>query len=195
MTVASALPAKSASRSAGLVQLAAVAVGTGILIARPAIASTLGWSTPVVVAVFVTVGVLGLAPPTGRDRSRRAPFTVHLAVLGAGAVVFAAARILVSGHSPAPATALLVALNTLAAVGEEALFRRLAFDTLLVAGPAVAVGGSALLFGLVHVTVYGWSAFPLDVAAGAVFGWQRWASGTWTVPAMTHALADLLVVI
>jgi membrane protease YdiL (CAAX protease family) len=57
------------------------------------------------------------------------------------------------------------------------------------------VAGSALLFGLVHVTVYGWWALPIDLAAGLILSWQRLASGTWAIPAMTHVLADLLVVI
>ncbi len=71
----------------------------------------------------------------------------------------------------------------------------MAFATLLPAGPAVAITGSALLFGLAHITVYGWWAFPVDAAAGLLLGWQRWASGSWAIPAVTHAFADLLVVI
>jgi sodium transport system permease protein len=109
--------------------------------------------------------------------------------------LFALGRLLSAGHPPAPATGLIIGLSTLAAIAEEALFRRVAYAVLLPACPACAVVGSALLFGLAHVTVYGWWAFPLDVAAGLVFGWQRWASGTWAAPAITHALADLLVVI
>jgi sodium transport system permease protein len=196
VTAASLQHAEPRSFSAALVKLAAVAAGTGLLLARPTIAVTLGWSIPIVVVVFATVLALGLAPPTGHDRTREPlPSMNGVLVLGAGALVFVAARLAAGGHNPAPATTLLVALNTLAAIGEEALFRRLTFDALLPAGPIAAVSGSALLFGLAHVTVYGWWAFPLDVAAGVVFGWQRWASGTWTIPAATHALADLLVVI
>ena len=33
---------------------------------------------------------------------------------------------------------------------------------------------------------------PVDFAAGMVFGWQRWATGTWSSPAVTHAIANLL---
>lgn len=178
------------------IRAAAVGVGVGILLARPAIAALLGWTVPAVVLVFLTVLALGLAPPV-RPAEGRLPLlsAKAVAVLAAGSLVFVAGRIVAAGHPPARATALLVGLNTLAAVAEEALFRRLAFDVLLAAGPLVAIGGSALLFGLAHVTVYGWWAFPLDTAAGAVLGWQRWTTGTWTFPAVTHALADLLVVI
>ena len=47
-------------------------------------------------------------------------------------------------------------LNTLAAVAEEAFFRRLVYGALLrAAGAAWAVTGSAVLFAVVHVTIYG----------------------------------------
>lgn len=187
---------RETSRPYGAIKVATLAVGTAILVCRPAIAVSLGWSTPIVAALFATVLTLGLTPRTADEGDRRAlPAMSAAVVFGGGALVFLAGRLLAAGHSPGPATARLVALNTLAAVGEEALFRRLGFDVLLAAGPVAAVSGSAVLFGLAHVTVYGWWAFPLDTAAGVVFGWQRWASGTWLVPAATHALADVLVVI
>ena len=59
----------------------------------------------------------------------------------------------------------------------------------------VALGGSALLFAAVHVTVYGLWVLPLDLAAGLLLGWQRQVTGSWAVPAVTHALANLLVVL
>ncbi len=59
----------------------------------------------------------------------------------------------------------------------------------------MAVVGSALLFAAVHVPLYGVAAFPVDLGAGLLFSWQRWASGDWTVPAATHAAANLLAVI
>jgi membrane protease YdiL (CAAX protease family) len=59
----------------------------------------------------------------------------------------------------------------------------------------LALVGTSLLFALVHVPLYGWAVFPVDLGAGLLFGWQRWAAGTWTVPAATHAAANLLVVI
>ena len=51
---------------------------------------------------------------------------------------------------------------------------------------------SALLFAVIHVPLYGVAALPIDVGAGLVFGWQRWAAGSWRVPAATHALANLI---
>jgi membrane protease YdiL (CAAX protease family) len=77
-------------------------------------------------------------------------------------------------------------------IAEELLFRRLLYGALAVYGDASAVWGSAAVFAAVHVPAYGLAAFPVDLAAGLVFGWQRWASGTWTSSAITHAAANVL---
>jgi sodium transport system permease protein len=196
MTATTTVWAGPDAKSDAWINMAAAIIGVAILAARPTIASAVGWSVPAVIAVFGLVLALGLAGPALRERRARSDARVRVAVVfSAGAAVFVAGRLLSAGHPPAPATGELIALTTLAAVAEEALFRRVAYDALLAAGPVAAVGGSALLFGLAHVTVYGWWAFPIDTAAGIVLGWQRWASGRWGVPAATHALADLLVVI
>jgi len=83
----------------------------------------------------------------------------------------------------------------MAAVAEEAFFRRFLYGRLLPVGAGAAVGLTALAFAMVHVPAYGWAAFPVDLGAGLLLSWQRWASGRWTVPAATHVLANLLVVI
>jgi membrane protease YdiL (CAAX protease family) len=87
-----------------------------------------------------------------------------------------------------------VALALLAAVAEEALFRRLLYDRLLRFGAVVAVAGSAVVFAVVHLPAYGLAAMPVDLGAALLLGWQRYASGRWTVPAVTHAVANLLAV-
>ena len=86
-------------------------------------------------------------------------------------------------------------LDMLAAVGEEALFRRFLYDRLARWGPALAVGVTAVAFAAIHVPAYGWAAAPVDLGAGLLLGWQRWASGTWLAPAATHAFANLLAVL
>jgi membrane protease YdiL (CAAX protease family) len=58
----------------------------------------------------------------------------------------------------------------------------------------VAVLGSAVVFALVHLPAYGTAALPVDLGAGLLLSWQRSASGRWTVPAVTHAVANLLAV-
>jgi membrane protease YdiL (CAAX protease family) len=117
-------------------------------------------------------------------------------VLALGVGAFAVGRLL-SAATPPPieATAFVIGLNTLAAVAEEAFFRRLVYGALLAAGSGPAVVGSAVLFAAVHVTVYGAWVLPLDLAAGLLFGWQRHVTGSWVVPAATHSVANLLVVV
>jgi membrane protease YdiL (CAAX protease family) len=87
-----------------------------------------------------------------------------------------------------------VAVTVLAGVVEEALFRRVLYDRLLRFGVVVAVGGTAVVFALVHLPAYGVAAMPVDLGAALLLSWQRYASGRWTVPAVTHAVANLLAV-
>jgi membrane protease YdiL (CAAX protease family) len=101
--------------------------------------------------------------------------------------------VLVGGPPPASFTLAVLAANVLAAVAEAAWFRRYCYGVFEHAGPVFAVGASAVLFALVHVAIYGWWVVPLDLAAGVVLGWQRAATGSWTVPAITHACANVLV--
>jgi len=82
--------------------------------------------------------------------------------------------------------------NALAAVAEEIFFRRLTFGWLMRWGSGIAVIGSAGAFALVHARAYGLPALPLDLAAGILFGWQRWSSGGWVASALTHVVANLL---
>ena len=168
-----------------------VVVGCAVLVARPFAEAATGTRTALFAASYLTIGLASIAVPLERERPHLAP---GLALLwGFGAVVVAAN---VSGSPvPLPWSAAALPLSLLAAVAEEALFRRLAYARLEAFGAAVAIVGSAALFGLVHVPAYGLSALPVDVGAGLLFGWQRWASGTWTVPAATHAVANALVVL
>jgi membrane protease YdiL (CAAX protease family) len=163
------------------------------------------------------LGRRGTAPrATGSPRPAPLPAWVTLAA-GLLAVV-AAARM--AGPAPplASGRAALI-LGLLAAVAEEALFRgalytwieRSAAVAAVAAGaagrrrsggslgsalPAVlAVVLSAVAFALMHLPSYGPAALPVDLGAGLLLGWQRWASGHWTVPAATHAVANLLAVI
>jgi membrane protease YdiL (CAAX protease family) len=68
------------------------------------------------------------------------------------------------------------------------------YDRLLRFGAVVAVGGTAAVFALVHLPAYGVAAMPVDLGAALLLSWQRYASGRWTVPAVTHAVANLLAV-
>jgi hypothetical protein len=128
-------------------------------------------------------------------RRARGPVPGWLA-LGVGLGAFAGGRLVALGSLPAaPLVVRSLALNSLAAVAEEAFFRRLAYGVAEVGGPVLAVVASAVVFAAVHVTVWGWAVLPLDLAAGLVLGWQRWASGGWSVPAATHVAANVLAVL
>ncbi len=187
-------PAVAAPRAAVLV----VAAGCAALTARPLLLDVAGGHPGAVISVLfvilLAVGLLWPAPTGGAATTTS--FRAVLPVLAIGIGAFVVGRALLAGSPPpAPATAFVVGLNTLAAVAEEAFFRRLVYGALLAAGPVAAVVGSALLFAAVHITIYGVWVLPLDLAAGLLFGWQRQATGSWTVPAVTHAAANLLVVL
>jgi membrane protease YdiL (CAAX protease family) len=169
------------------------AAGCALLAARPALVPAGCDPTAAIVGFFAVLLAVGLTWPVPRPGPAPSPFVVSLA-LAVGVLAFAAGRVLAGGQALLPLTGGVVALNTLAALAEEAFFRRLVYAALLPGGIAVAVGGAALLFALVHVTVYGAWVLPLDLAAGLVLGWQRWATGSWLVPAATHAVANLLMV-
>jgi membrane protease YdiL (CAAX protease family) len=192
MPVSTPLAAVAAPRAAVLV----TAAGCGLLTARPALLDAVG-AGPAMVLGTLFVALLGVAVlwpvEVGARTGAAAPAGAVLA-LGVGA--FAVGRLLSAGTPPPiEATAFVIGLNTLAAVAEEAFFRRLVYGALLAGGPVLAVAGSALLFAAVHVTVYGAWVLPLDLAAGLLFGWQRHVTGSWAVPAATHSVANLLVVL
>ena len=169
-------------------------VGVVALLARP-------WFLPAGVAVewrvafFLALGAAGVAWPWVR-RSTAAGWAVSLAVLTVGALAFAVGRAVVELPVRAGPVAVAVGLNALAAVAEEAFFRRYLYG--LVDGrwgSTAAVIVTAGAFALVHVTVWGLWVLPLDLAAGLVLSWQRAATGRWSVPAATHVVANSLALL
>jgi len=148
--------------------------------------------------VIVAVGIAGAFVPvwssadaasgTITDRPTTARWMV-VAAIGVGA--FAVARALATPVHP-PATIVAAGATALAALAEEAFFRRLVYGWLARWGVGIAVVGAALAFALVHIPGYGPRVVPLNLAAGLLLGWQRWASGGWSAPALTHAVANLL---
>jgi membrane protease YdiL (CAAX protease family) len=181
---------------------AAILLGCVALATRP----------PATISAFIVtlaVGVIGLITPVPRRGPEGAPSGQPsgrsdrgswegarrgVAAVALGVVAFAIARALENPIGPAATPAALAATVT-AAVAEELFFRRLVygwFAGLRGGGQGLAITGAAVLFACVHVPAYGVRILPLDFAAGLVFGWQRWASGTWTAPAVTHAVANVL---
>jgi len=139
----------------------------------------------------VLIGAASLAVPMGPDEGRRLSPAVALAI-GVGAIVVA--TFVAGPRIPVRIGPGALALNSLAAVSEEAFFRRFLYGRLTRFGAVAAVAATALLFALVHLPAYGLAAFLVDLGAGLLLSWQRWASGTWAVPAATHVAANLLAV-
>jgi len=195
--------------------LAPALAGLAFLVARPGLeALPAGARTGVLAAGYLALGLAAAAAtpagrpaaaatlaPRGRAGAARRPGAAPGArgragaVLVVGVAAVVAAALLAGPVPPLPAGVVALALSLLPAVAEEALFRGALYGLLERWGAVVAVGTSALLFALVHVPSYGLAAMPVDLSAGLLFGWQRWASGRWTVPAATHAAANLLAVI
>jgi membrane protease YdiL (CAAX protease family) len=197
-------PATLASRRPVALADAALAAGLAFLLARTAV-GTVAAAVPVLVAGYLAMAATALAVPApaaegGAGRAVHAwrsatPPLGWAAPLGIGLAAVAAAG-MVAGPAPDPRVGAAAAgLGLLAAVAEEALFRRLLYLRLLARyGTVVAVLGSAALFALVHLPAYGTAALPVDLGAGLLLSWQRFASGRWAVPAVTHAVANLLAV-
>jgi membrane protease YdiL (CAAX protease family) len=170
-----------------------MAGGLAFLVGRLAVGG-LPFAAPLLAVGYLALAGAALVVSDGRaDRAARGPlgWKVPLVlglvgVVGAGIVAGPVADRRVGGVA--------VGLALLAAVAEEALFRRVLYDRLLRFGVVAAVAGSAVLFALVHLPAYGLAAMPVDLGAALLLGWQRYASGRWTVPAVTHAVANLLAV-
>jgi membrane protease YdiL (CAAX protease family) len=169
----------------------AVAVVGGavvFLLARPVV----GLAVPVLaVGYLVMLGGALLVPEVGGRGVAPLGWGVPL-VVGIGAVV--AAGVVGGPVGDRRVGAVAAGLGVLAAVAEEAVFRRVLYDRLLRFGVVAAVTGCALVFALVHLPSYGLVAMPVDLGAALLLSWQRYASGRWTVPAVTHAVANLLAV-
>jgi membrane protease YdiL (CAAX protease family) len=151
-----------------------------------------GGATIVFAAILALLAGVSLLTPNGAiSRARLSPSLV----LAPGVVVVVVAASETGAGFPLPHGALVLALGVGAAVSEELFFRRLVYGALEPWHPAAAIIGSALLFALVHVPLYGPAVFWVDLGAGLVFSWQRWASGDWTAPAATHAVANVLAVL
>lgn len=188
--------APAASRSRRIAHGAAtpfiLVLGCVLLLARLRVLTVPGDARPLLLAAILgSVAVAGVLVPVSSDRAR----LPRRVVLGIGLAGVGAAALAAGRPVAFPSTAWAIPLALLAAVAEEALLRRVLYARLEPAGIAVAIGVTAVLFALLHVPLYGWAAFPVDLGAGLLLSWQRWASGTWTVPAATHAAANLLATV
>ena len=175
-----------------LATLGLVATGLALLLARIWLPALGAQGRVVALAATMAAILVGsLLVPVAPGRAMLRPSLVLAIGLAAIAVA------LVAGGRPvaSPLAAWSLPLALLAAVAEEALFRRAAYSALERHGVIVAVGVTAVAFALIHVPLYGWAVLPVDLGAGLLLSWQRWASGTWTVPAATHAAANFVMTV
>jgi membrane protease YdiL (CAAX protease family) len=174
----------------------ALALRASVLGAHPVPA---GVQTSLLALLYVSIAAAALLPallPALRPALRPGEATGHVATaLGLGLTAVFVAWRTAGPTAPIALAPAALPLSVAAAIAEEALFRRLVYAHLRRWGVPAAIGGAAVFFALAHVPAYGLAAFPVDLGAGLLFGWQRWAAGTWTVPAATHAAANLLVMI
>jgi membrane protease YdiL (CAAX protease family) len=173
---------------------AVVVVGAGVLWLRTAaMAETPPAVAPRVALLLLVYGAIAVAsaPLLGADE----PARLHpMLVAGVGSLAMLIAVAAAGPSAPVAGAAIVLPLSLAAAVSEEMLFRGVAYAELGRWGPVAAVAGSALLFALIHLRAYGPAAMPVDLGAGLLLSWQRWASGSWKIPAATHAAANLLAV-
>jgi membrane protease YdiL (CAAX protease family) len=168
---------------------APVLAGVALLVARLLFVDRGTGSIPALTIIYLII----LAISSGELRDSvggRVVLPLAIGVLG-----LVGARFVLAAPLAARATVASLALTVLAAIAEEALFRGLMFARLLPHGRYLAIAASAGTFALVHVPFYGLSALPVDLGAGLLFAWQRSESGSWSVPAATHALANVLAVL
>ncbi len=161
-----------------------ILVGGTALLLRPV-------GVPSSMFITVGVGVIGLLVPVPLATAGRVSTARWVLVVAIGIAAFVIARTRTVAV-PSSFSPLDIGANALAAVAEEIFFRRLTFGWLMRWGSGIAVIGSAGAFALVHARAYGLPALPLDLAAGILFGWQRWSSGGWVASALTHVVANLL---
>jgi membrane protease YdiL (CAAX protease family) len=168
-----------------------VALGVALLLVRAWVA---GASAPfILAALYCVLAALSLVPNVMREESP--PALGNVAVLNVGLAAVVLAGVAVGPHVVVRAGAVAIGLNVAAAIAEEAFFRRFVYGRLVGLGVPTAIAGSALLFAVVHVPFYGVMAFWVDLGAGLLLSWQRWASGHWTTPAATHVAVNLFAVL
>jgi membrane protease YdiL (CAAX protease family) len=176
---------RAATTHAGALAGVTVIAGCVALAARPV--------SPAFTWITIAVGVAAVMHPFARTHPR--DLGTWLGAVALGIAAFAGARGALDGSLLPPAGVGLMTAAIVTAVAEEAFFRRLVYGAWLGRGVPVALAVSSFAFAIVHVSVWGWRAFPVDLAAGVLLGWQRWVTGSWSASAVTHAAANVLMLL
>lgn len=172
---------------------AALGLGAALFVVRPYTALD-PHSAPVLLGlIYLALFAASVAPDIPHVPAAAATRTMSpAAVVAIGAAAVVAVRVLSNPVVLPDRRPAAIALGIAAAIAEEAYFRRLMHPLLARAGAVAAIVAGAAVFAAMHYPAYGLAAMPLDFGAGLLFAWQRWASGSWEVPAGTHALANVL---
>ena len=146
-------------------------------------------------ALAFSAALLSLAVAAGWRPARLRCGDVAVGV--AGAAVLCAPPVIAFLHGNASGPDAIAAFPTWAsvvaavAVTEEIVLRGVLYNALArISGDAAAVIITALLFALMHVPLYGWGSFVLNVAVGGWLGTLRLVTGSVTAPAVAHTVAD-----
>jgi membrane protease YdiL (CAAX protease family) len=184
-----ALTTNASTRSGLLLAGLAGAVGLRVAVGSDRAAASIPAALVFVGALLALTAAAGWRP--GRLHMQ------HVTIGMFGAAVLVAAWWLGSGvrlHPMAGVAALAwwSPVVVAVAVAEEALLRGALFGALVEwRGPKIALAVTSVAFALIHIPLYGIGAVPLDLAVGLWLGGLRLLTGTWTAPAVAHALADL----
>jgi membrane protease YdiL (CAAX protease family) len=167
--------------------------GLAFLLGRPGLHG-MTFGVPLLVAGYLALGGAALVVREGHAAGPAGAPLGWGVTLGIGVAAVLAAGVAAGPFPDRRVGVAAGAITVAAGVAEEALFRRVLYDRLLRFGVVAAVGGTAVVFALAHLPAYGVAAMPVDLGAALLLSWQRYASGRWTVPAVTHAVANLLAV-
>jgi membrane protease YdiL (CAAX protease family) len=182
-------PAPSALRSALLLAGLAGAVGLRAAAGGGHVATSTPAALLFAAALLALAGAAGWRPGAVRLRH------VVAGVLGSAVLVGAwwlGAGVRLQPVADVAALAWWSPVVVAVAVAEEALLRGALFGALQEwRGPRAALVVTSVAFAVMHIPLYGVGAVPLDLAVGLWLGGLRLLSGSWTAPAVAHALADL----
>jgi hypothetical protein len=170
---------------------ATLLVGTALLLVRLRIPDEPLVGPGLLFGVYGSLLLVSLTAPVVRGDQRQLPQWI---VLLLGLAGFALVAVRSDTEVVAPILSIAVALNLAAAVTEEAFFRRFAYGWALRFGVVVAWALSVGAFTLIHLPAYGTGSLWVNSGAAVLLTWQRWASGSWLVPAATHVVANQLAV-
>jgi Type II CAAX prenyl endopeptidase Rce1-like len=167
----STAPRPTVSPPTALVGWVVVVGGIAFLLARPALGGT-AMAVPLLAAGYLVLGAAAVAVgTTGGERGARAPLG-WMVVLGTGLAGVAGAVVVGGPVADRRVGVVAGGLALVAAVAEEALFRRVLYDRLLRFGVVGAVAGTAVVFALVHLPAYGVAAMPVDLGAALLLSWR-----------------------